>query len=123
MSKTRELYAPSNFDEQEPMDDMSVGWFISAAQDVDLEHQQGIWEDWQRDMLFECINPSSPISSEELYKEMREELKRAPGQEKDRSPVLDAAGLLDEAWADLKEHVLQQEELQYSQPENEKPRG
>ena len=117
MSKTRELYAPSNFDGQEPMEpihDMPVTWFVSAAQDVDWEHHQGVWEDWQRELLDECI--SSPISNEELYKKMRKEMKQG-------GDWGDGSMLLDEAWADYEKHILQQEELQYSQPENEKPRG
>ena len=117
MSKTRELYAPSDFDGQEPMElihDMPVTWFVSAAQDVDWEHHQGVWEDWQREMLDECI--SSPISNEELYKKMRKEMEQG-------GDWGDGSMLLDEAWADYEEHILQQEELQYSQPENEKPRG
>ena len=104
MSKTRELYAPSNFDGHEPMElDMPVTWFVSAAQDVDWEHHQGVWEDWQRKMLDECI--SSPISNEELYKKMRKEMEQG-------GDWGDGYMLLAEAWADYEAHT-----------ENEKPRG
>ena len=115
MSKTRELYAPS--DPMGLIHDMPVAWFVSAAQDVDLEHQQGRWSDWERGLLMECINPSSPISNRELYLAVRSEIQiTAP------SDYCLSLRLI-EAWEQYEAHMLQQEDQQYSQPVNEKPRG
>lgn len=117
MSKTRELYAPSDCDGQNPQEHNCEPWSVSAAITVDSEHNQGRWSDWQRGLLMECIDPASPISNRELYLAVRNEIQIA-------APSDYCLSLrLIEAWEDFEAHMLQQEEQQYSQPVNEKPRG